>query len=31
MLLVFYNELNKNNNTGARMLESIFHVTLKLL
>ena len=26
-----YNELIKFNNTGARMLDSIYHMTLKLL
>ena len=27
----FPNEFNKFNNTGARMLDSIYHMTLKLL
>ena len=27
----FCNEFNKFNNTGARMLDSIHHMTLKLL
>ena len=27
---VFRNEFNKFNNTGARMLDSIYHMTLKL-
>ena len=26
-----HNKLNKFNNTGARMLDSIYHMTLKLL
>ena len=26
----FRNEFNKFNNTGARMLDSIYHITLKL-
>ena len=30
ILLLFRNELNKFNNTGARMLDSIYHMTLKL-
>ena len=30
-LFFFRNELNKSNNTGARMLDSIYHLTLKLL
>ena len=30
--LFFRNKLNKfNNNTGARMLDSIYHMTLKLV
>ena len=29
-LLVFRNELNKFNNTRARMLDSIYHMTLRL-
>ena len=28
---LFHNELNKFNNTGALMLESIYHMKLKLL
>ena len=31
ILLLFRNEFNKFNNTGARMLDSIYHMTLKLL
>ena len=31
MLSLFHNEFNKFNNTGARMLDSIYHVTLKIL
>ena len=27
----FRNKLNKFNNTGARMLDSIYHMTLKLI
>ena len=27
ILLLFRNELNKFNNTGARMLDSIYHMT----
>ena len=27
----FRNELNKFNNTGARMLDSIYHITLNCL
>ena len=27
----FHNEFNKFNNTGAQMLDSIYHMTLKLL
>ena len=30
-LSLFRNEFNKFNNTGVRMLDSIFHMTLKLL
>ena len=30
ILSLFCNELNKFNNTGARMLDSIYHTTLKL-
>ena len=28
---LFHNEFDKFNNTGARMLEYIYHMTLKLL
>ena len=31
MLSLFGNELNKSNNTGALMLDSIYHRTLKIL
>ena len=31
ILLLFSNEFNKLNNTGARMLDSIYHMTLKLM
>ena len=31
ILLLFRNKFNKFNNTGARMLDSIYHRTLKLL
>ena len=31
ILLLFCNKFNKFNNTGARMLDSIYHMTLKLL
>ena len=31
ILSLFRNEFNKFNNTGARMLDSINHMTLKLL
>ena len=31
ILLLFRNEFNKFNNKGARMLDSIYHMTLKLL
>ena len=31
ILSLFYNLFNKFNNTGARMLDSIYHMTLKLL
>ena len=31
LLLLFRNEINKFNNTGARMLDSIYHMTLRLL
>ena len=30
-LSLFHNEINKFNNTGAGMLDSIYHMTLKLL
>ena len=30
ILLLFRNEFNKFNNSGARMLDSIYHMTLKL-
>ena len=30
ILSPFPNEFNKFNNTGARMLDSIYHMTLKL-
>ena len=30
ILSLFRNEFNKLNNTGARMLVSIYHMTLKL-
>ena len=30
ILSLFGNEFNKFNNTGARMLDSIYHMTLKL-
>ena len=30
ILSLFCNECNKFNNTGARMLDSIYHMTLKL-
>ena len=29
ILLLFRNEFNKFNNTGSRMLDSIYHMTLK--
>ena len=29
--ITFRNEFNKSNNTGPRMLDSIYHMTLKLL
>ena len=29
--LLFRNEFNKFNNTSARMLDSIYHMTLRLL
>ena len=31
MLSLFPNEFNKFNNTRARMLDSIYHMTLRLL
>ena len=31
ILLIFRNEFNKFNNTWARMLDSIYHMPLKLL
>ena len=31
ILSLFCNEFNKFNNTRARMLDSIFHMTLRLL
>ena len=31
MLSFFHNEFNKFNNTRARMLDSIYHMTLRLL
>ena len=31
ILSLFHNEFNKFNNTGARMLDSIYHMTLRLL
>ena len=31
ILSLFCNEFNKFNNTGAGMLDSIYHMTLKLL
>ena len=31
ILSLFRNELNKFNNTGAQMLDSIYHMTLKFL
>ena len=30
-LSLFRNEFNKLNNTGAQMLDSVYHMTLKLL
>ena len=30
-LSLFNNELNKFNNTGARMLDYIYHMTLRIL
>ena len=31
ILSLFCNTFNKFNNTGARMIDSIYHMTLKLL
>ena len=31
ILLLFHTEFNKFNNTRARMLDSIYHMTLRLL
>ena len=31
ILSLFRNEFNKFNNTGARMLDPIYHMTLRLL
>ena len=31
ILLLFCNKFNEFNNTGARMLDSIYHMTLKLI
>ena len=31
ILLLFRKEFNKFNNTGAQMLDSIYHMTLKLI
>ena len=31
ILSLFLNEFNKFNNTGARMLDSIYHMTFRLL
>ena len=31
ILSLFRNEFNKFNNTGARMLDAFYHMTLKLL
>ena len=31
ILLLIRNEFNKFNNTGARMLDSIYHMTLKFI
>ena len=31
ILSLFRNKLNKFNDTGARMLDSIYHMTLKIL
>ena len=31
ILSLFRNEFNKSNNMGARMLDSVYHMTLRLL
>ena len=31
ILSLFRNKFNKFNNTGARMLDSIYHITLKIV
>ena len=31
ILSLFRNEINKFNNTGAQMLDSIYHMTLKVI
>ena len=31
ILSLFQNKFNKFNNTGARMLESIYHMTIKII
>ena len=31
ILLLFRKEFNKFNNTGSRMLDSIYHMTLKII
>ena len=31
ILFLFHNLINKFNNTGARMLDFIYHMTLKLI
>ena len=31
ILSIFHNKFNKSNNMGARILDSIYHMTLKLL
>ena len=31
ILSLFRNEFNKFNNTGAQMLDSIYHITFKIL
>ena len=31
ILSLFHNKFNKFNNTGARMIDSIYHMILKLL